>query len=91
MAATYRKDLEGHLVGQGSPRGLADLTEPELISYVWWYFTREADEAERAKFEARLWRPEAGTAQREPPPPESPWSAEREMDSFRALRREAGA
>ena len=55
---------------------------------MWWFFTREADQAERDKFEARLWvPPKTATA---PIPKESPWSAEREMEGFAALRKQAG-
>lgn len=65
-----------------------DLTVPALCSYVWWYFTKDVEEAERTKFEARIWIPPK-TA--DPIPAKSPWSAENEMSAFAALKAETGA
>lgn len=70
---------------------LGDLDVDALCSYVWWYFTREADQDERAKFEARIWRPDTAEAQTKPIPKESPWSAENEMSAFAALKKETGS
>jgi len=80
--------LNGHLIGQGSAARVASLEVEDMIAFVWWFFTREAEPKERAAFEARLWRPPTPTT---PIPVESPWSPEREMAAFSALKAETGA
>jgi hypothetical protein len=67
-----------------------DLPIHLIASFVWWFFTKEADEAERTKFEARLWRPPV-EQKAKPIPKNSPWSAENEMKGFAALKAETGA
>ena len=89
LAHEHRRDLDGHLIGQGSPHTLNELDIPEMMAFVWWFFTREADDDEKRKFEGRLWRPiKADVA---PIPAKSPWSAENEMAAFGALKAETGA
>lgn len=80
--------MNGHLVAHGSPYRLGDLDVPSLLDYIWWYFTKESDEAERTKFQARLWRPPSIDA---PIPPQSPWSAESENAAFSALKAQTGS
>lgn len=67
---------------------IGDLSIEAMISYVWWFFTRHAEDAERKQFEAKLWRP---PTKETPIPKESPWSAENEMKGFEALKAETGA
>lgn len=61
----------------------------ELCSFVWWFFTKDAEPDEKRKFEARLWRPDKKDTR--PIPKESPWSPENEMRGFQALKAETGA
>ena len=59
-----------------------------MVAYVWWFFTKEASQEDRDKFNARLWRPDRKD---QPIPKQSPWSAENEMKGFAALKAETGA
>jgi hypothetical protein len=88
LAIEHRLDLEGHLVGQGAIYGMEDLPINRFLGYVWWYFTKDADERQRDKFKAALWRPPTIDT---PIPKESPWSAENEMKAFSALKAETGS
>lgn len=89
LAREHRRDLNGHLLGQGSPFTIDDMEIADLCAFVWWFFTKDAESAERRKFEARLWRPDPQSEK--PIPKESPWSAENEMKGFAALKMETGA
>ena len=88
LAYEYKRDLDGHMIGHGSPFSLGDLPIDRMIAYVWWFFTREASDEERKKFEAKLWMPPTKDT---PIPKQSPWSAENEMSAFSALKKETGA
>jgi len=68
---------------------LEDMEIDQMLAFVWWYFTRDRDEKEQKKFEARLWRPDPKSTK--PIPKASPWSAENEMKGFAALKAETGA
>lgn len=59
-----------------------------LCSFVWWFFTREAEDVDKDKFRARLWMPPKGDTK--PIPRESPWSPENEMAGFAALKAATG-
>lgn len=87
LANEHRRDLDGHLVGSGSPFGIQDLPIDRAMSFIWWYVTKDAEPEERRKFEARLWRPPTLDT---PIPAKSPWSAENEMKGFAALKAETG-
>lgn len=67
-----------------------DLDIDRLCSFVWWFFTKEAEQTEKDKFRARLWRPDTKKAKAKPIPKNSPWSAESEMSAFAALKAETG-
>lgn len=88
LAREYALELDGHLVGQGAHYEMGDLSVPRFMGYIWWFFTKNADEQAKAKFRASLWRPPKPDA---PIPPQSPWSAESEMKGFAALKAETGA
>lgn len=88
LAEEYRSDLDGYRIGHGAETRLLDLSVDFVCDFVWWYFTREADADERAKFERDLWMP---PTKRTAIPKQSPWSAENEMSAFAALRAETGA
>lgn len=84
----HRLDLEGHLVGHGSPYGLNDLPINRVAALVWWFMVKDADSTEREKFRAKLWVPPKTT---DPIPVNSPWSAENEMAAFAAVKAATGA
>lgn len=70
--------------------GLADLrTLPieRFVNFVWWLFTRNSDEKDRAKFKARLWQPPKGEAVTDK---RSPWSPENESKAFSGLQMALG-
>lgn len=64
---------------------------------MFWYVVRNAEEADRDKFWAELWRPPVvpralrAVQPTEPIPPQSPWSAESEQRAFAALKSGLGA
>jgi len=62
------------------------LTLSELCSLTWFMMVRNADETERQKVKANLWRPPKGVV----PVKESPWSAENEMGALKALKASLG-
>lgn len=82
VGAERWSELNGYRVGNGATTSLMDTEVSDFTDYVWWYITRDADQAEVDKFKARLWRPPAGEA----PDPRSPWAPEQEMDTFKALQ-----
>jgi hypothetical protein len=61
---------------------VADLEIDQMVSLVWWIFTRDSEPEERERFKARLWVPPTTNA---PIPVESPWSAENENAAFESL------
>lgn len=78
------------MVAHGSLFSVMDLPINLLSSYVWWFFTKDADQQERTKFEARIWMPPP-EQRAKPIPKNSPWSPENEMKGFAALKAETGA
>jgi hypothetical protein len=50
---------------------------------VWWFWTRNADANDKAKFRARVWMPPKGEAVTDK---RSPWSPENETAAFAALK-----
>lgn len=50
---------------------------------MWWLFTRNSNDADRAKFRARLWMPPKGVAVTDK---RSPWSPESETAALGALK-----
>lgn len=88
LAIEHRMDLEGHLVGQGSLLGLEDLPMIRFVGYIWWFFTQNADEKQREKFRAALWRPSSLAAEI---PDASPWHPDNEMKAFASLKAETTA
>lgn len=73
--------MQGFAVSQNMPE-LGDLTIPRLESFLYWYFTRNADHSDVEKFRARLWIPPKG----EKAPDDSPWSAKNERQAFKSLQ-----
>lgn len=69
---------------------MLDLPINLVAAYVWWFFTHDREEADRTKFEARMWMP-TKEERNKPIPAKSPWSAENEMKGFAALKAETGA
>ena len=50
-------------------------------NFVWWWLTRNAEQADVQKMKARLWIPPKGEE------PKGVWSPEAETDAFNALQR----
>lgn len=72
--------LDGYALAHGMP----DLREADLrrlCNFVYWFLTRNGDEAGIAKFRARLWMPPKGVA----PDKRSPWAPEAETAALRNL------
>ena len=77
------EDLDGYAVGHGMPP-LTSLPLDRFCNWVWWMLTREANESDRQKIRAKIWRPPP--EENKPIDPRSPWSAENEMKAFSALK-----
>ncbi|AWY05285.1 hypothetical protein QDA01_gp75 [Microbacterium phage Cinna] len=58
-----------------------------FCNFVWWLWTRNGDEKDKAKFKARLWQPPKGQAVTDR---RSPWSPENESKAFGALQSALG-
>lgn len=84
LARQHRWDVDGYLIGHGSPP-LRDLHVDDALAFIWWFFTREAEKDEVDKFRVRLWIPPTPTT---PIPASSPWSAESETRAFAAFKAE---
>lgn len=82
----HRWDLDGYLAGHGG-LPMAEMSLSQFVAYVWWFFTRDADEMSRAKFRNTLWRPPKPDS---PIPEESPWSARSEAAAFAAFKSQVG-
>lgn len=54
---------------------------------MWWLWTRNGDEKDKAKFKARLWMPPKGQAVEDK---RSPWAAENESKAFASLQSTLG-
>jgi len=61
---------------------LEDLPIGKWCSFVWWWFTHDADRTEVQKFRNNLWIPPVGAEI----PRESPWSAENETAAFASFK-----
>lgn len=86
LAATakqYYRDLDGYAVSRNMPR-VRDMPMDRFCNFVWFFFTRNADEKEKEKFEQRLWLPPKGEVGR------GIWSAEAEQDALASLKRQLG-
>lgn len=53
---------------------------------MWWYYTREREQADVDKFRARIWRPPPRTTVIDA---RSPWSVENETKAFAAFKAQA--
>ena len=89
LASEYEWDLDGYRAGTGAP-SFWRLEVPQFVAYVWWFFTREADEQHRDRFKARLWLPPVSKRDEEITDSSSPWSAESENASFSAFKAQSG-
>jgi hypothetical protein len=79
-------EVDGLAVSLNMPR-LSDLPLDRFCNFMqWWVLRLSEDSTERAKFNARLWRPPPGAV----PDKRSPWSAANEMKAFEALKRGLG-
>jgi hypothetical protein len=58
-----------------------------FANFVWWMLTNNADEKDKDKLRAQLWRPARGTIVNDP---RSPWSSQNEGNSFAALKTSMG-
>lgn len=81
LANDHWWQIDGFAVSRNMPP-LAEMAVDRFCSFVRWFFLREADSTEVAKFEAQVWRPPKGVA----PAKSSPWSAEAETAAFQALK-----
>ena len=86
IAEDHRDTLDGHLIGQGSPRTLFELPLDQFCSYIWWFCTHNMNKADSEKFRAQIWRPPSGEKAHE----KSPWSPEAEMGALRSLQAALG-
>lgn len=85
IATDHWKDIDGWAVGRNLPP-VQDLSVDRFCNFVWWWATRNVTEqAEKDKFEARLWRPPVGVV-----PDRGPWSAEAESGAFSAFKAQIG-
>jgi len=73
---------EREWVSPGAP-DLLELPIDRLLNLTYYWGTRNGDEAEVRKFDARLWVPPKGVA-----PTEGPWSPEAETNAFRAFAKQ---
>lgn len=78
--------MDGYAVGHGLA-DLRDLPIERFCTFVWWLWTRNGDEKDRAKFKARLWQPPKGKAVTDR---RSPWSPENESKAFASLQSALG-
>lgn len=85
VALNHWEDLDGYAVGHGlqDPR---KLPLDRFCHWVWWMLTRNANEQDKAKTKAKLWRPPKDLEA--PIDKRSPWSAENETKAFSALRQQ---
>ena len=72
--------VDGYAVGHGIDLGKMPLHR--VCNFVYWLFTRNGQDTDIAKFDAKLWRPPVGAI----PDARSPWSAENETKAFQALK-----
>jgi hypothetical protein len=79
-------ELDGYAVAHNMPY-LQELPVDRFANFVYWYFTRERDKEDVAKFDALLWMPEKGQVVVDD---RSPWSAENEKKGFSAFARQIG-
>ena len=78
--------LDGYAVAHGMME-LEELPLKRLSSFVYWYFTRNAqDDQALQQFRSKLWMPPKGTA----PDARSPWSAENESNAFASIKARLG-
>lgn len=75
-------DLDGYAVAQNMP-DLRTLPIDRFCNFVWHMLTRNADESDRRKLEANIWRPPPKTVHIDP---RSPWSAQNETSALGALK-----
>ncbi|UDL16227.1 hypothetical protein SEA_KOZIE_31 [Microbacterium phage Kozie] len=76
--------------GYAVAHGVGDLRELPLerfVNFIWWLWTRNGDEKDRAKFRARLWQPPKGQAVTDR---RSPWSPENEAKAFASVQAALG-
>lgn len=83
IAEAHWDDLDGYAVGHNMPR-LESLPLSRFCNWIWWMLTRNANEQEREKTRAKIWRPPP--TEKGPIDKRSPWSAENEMKAFSALK-----
>lgn len=83
IAEAHWPDLDGYAVGHNMPP-LDSLPLGRFCNWLWWMLTRNANEQEKEKIRAKLWRPPP--AHEGPIDKRSPWSAENEMKSFASLK-----
>lgn len=70
----------GHAVGD-----LEELPLERFVNFIWWFFTRNAEQKDVDKFEAKVWQPPVADMGK-PIDPRSPWSPENEMKAFGAVK-----
>lgn len=80
VALTYWADLDGLAVSRNMPP-LQSLPVDRFCNFVWWWMTRNADEAERKRLQARIWQPPLDYV-----PKTGPWAAQNESSSFQSLK-----
>jgi len=79
-------DLDGYAAAHGlSP--LQDFPIDRFCNFVWYMFTKEAEQREVDKLRAKLWQPLPGTVVTDP---RSPWFSKNESNAFSALKRSMG-
>jgi hypothetical protein len=78
--------VDGYAVGHGLG-DLRDLPLDRFVNFIWWLWTRNGDDKDKAKFRARLWQPPKGTAVTDR---RSPWSPENESKAFAAVQSALG-
>lgn len=86
LAVDHWEDVDGYAVAHGLP-DLRTIDLGRLAHFVWWLWTHQGSEADKAKFRARLWMPPRGRAVTDR---RSPWSAESENAAFAALKAGVG-
>jgi hypothetical protein len=78
--------VDGYAVGHGLG-DLRDLPIDRFTNFVWWLWTNNGSEQDKAKFKARLWMPPKGQAVTDK---RSPWSPEAESAAFAGLKAALG-
>jgi hypothetical protein len=82
LALEHWAELDGYAVAHNMPP-LPELPLDRFNSFVWWFFTRNADDPKEVeKFRLKLWRPPPHVV----PTRDSPWSAENETAAFSGLK-----